>query len=215
MNFSDIHRRHLAFLRDQPAIIDDEGLRIGEQYVMFFAEADLMRRHAQYLLDGLRQADLLEVGIGLGVFAEQAATLDIGTYVAIEAHPAIAGLAEQRVVPSFNGRARLLIGPWQLITLPAEAHDAIMYDTWPPDGHADDDFASFVEHVALPCLRPNGRFSFFHSGARMNPARAAVLDQYFAHWSAHPYTMPVADIPPHWTKPSRDFLIPIAYKGEG
>ena len=40
---SALHRRHITWLRGMPAIIDDEGLRIGRQYMMFFAEAELMR----------------------------------------------------------------------------------------------------------------------------------------------------------------------------
>jgi spermidine synthase len=210
---SEAHRAHLVTLRGLPATVDDEGLRIGDQYVMFFAEADLMRQLAIHLLDGVDRADVLEVGLGLGVFAEQAARLGIGSYAAIEPHPGVARLATRRVLSSLRCRASVLTDPWQLVALPANAYDAIMYDTWPPDGHADDDFAAFVENVALPCLRPAGRFSFFHSGTALSPARTAVLDRHFAHWRAHPYTMPATETPVHWTKPSCDFLIPIAYKG--
>lgn len=210
---SATHRRHLDSLRGRPAIIDCEGLRIGTQYTMFFAEADLMRLHAQHLLDGMAQADVLEVGLGLGVFATVAAEIGVGSYTAIEAHPGAARLARQRVLPAFDDRATLHVGPWQTTELTG-VFDAIMYDTWPPDGYADPDFAIFVEHVALPRLRPGGRFSFFHSGTRLSPARSAVLDELFTDWTTHPYTMPTELTPAHWTKPSRDFLIPIARKGD-
>jgi hypothetical protein len=88
-----------------------------------------------------------------------------------------------------------------------------MYDTWPPDGHAGSDFVAFVEHVAIPCLRPGGRFSYFHSGSALDDARRQILDRYFTEWTVHPHTMPVEQTPAHWTKPTRDFLIPIAVKG--
>lgn len=214
ITLSDVHRRHLTWLAGLPATIDNEGLRIGTQYTMFFAEADLMRHHAIHLLHGVNQPDVLEVGLGLGVFATQAAQLGVGSYTAVEAHPGVARLGAQRILPAFAGRATLLTGAWQSVTLPARAFDAIMYDTWPPDGHADNDFAVFVEHVAVPCLRPGGRFSFFHNGTPLSPVRAAVLDRNFLDWTAHPHTMPAEQTPPHWTKPSRQFLIPVARKGD-
>ncbi|MFV2022276.1 class I SAM-dependent methyltransferase [Micromonospora sp. LOL_023] len=210
---SDVHMMHLAALRAQSAVIDAEGLRIGSQYVMFFAEANLMREHVTRLTEGFTRPNVLEVGLGLGVFATQLLEREVGSFTAIEPHPEVALMARTRVVDAFDVPVRVLVDPWQLVTLPADAFDAIMYDTWPPDGHADSDFAEFVAHVAMRCLRPGGRFSFFHSGTSIGPARRAVLDRHFAKWTAYPHTMPAEQTPPHWTKPSRDFLVPIATKG--
>ena len=213
LQLSEIHQHHVATLRGLPAIIDAEGLRIGRQYVMFFAEADLMRRHADGLTDGQICSDVLEIGLGLGVFAEQIAATGFGSYTAVEPHDGVARLAHQRVLAQFGGRATVLTEPWQVLHLPADSFDAIMYDTWPPDGHANADFEQFVEQVAVPCLRPGGRFSFFHSGNVLDPARRRVLDRHFATWEARPYTLPADQTPAHWTKPTRDFLVPIATKG--
>ena len=209
---SEAHRRHLSVLGDLPAVVDGEGLRIGDQYTMFFAEAELMRRHATYLLDGVDGPDVLEVGLGLGVFLEQAVRLGFRSYTAIEAHAGVADLAQRRLLGGLAGRVTLVRGAWQVLTLPGNAFDAIMYDTWPPDGYADADFAMFVEQVAVPCLRPGGRFSFFHSGDRLSPARSAVLHRHFADVAIRDYTMPIGLVPEHWTKPTRDFLIPVATK---
>jgi spermidine synthase len=115
---------------------------------------------------------------------------------------------------AFSPAVRVITQPWQLARLPTQAYDVVMHDTWPPDGYADADFAQFVERVAIPCLRPGGRFSFFHSGAMLGEARRNVLDQYFPRWTAYPYTMPEEQVPRHWTKPGREFLIPIAIKGD-
>ncbi len=209
---SELHRRHLSALGDLPAVVDGEGLRIGDQYTMFFAEAELMRRHAMDLLDGVAAPDVLEVGLGLGVFLEQAALLGVRSYTAIEAHPGVADLAQSRLLDGPGDRVTVVRGAWQLVALPDSAFDAVMYDTWPPDGHADSDFATFVEQVAIPCLRPGGRFSFFHSGDRLSPARAAVIHKHFADVSIRDYTMPAELVPAHWTKPTRDFLVPVATK---
>ncbi len=208
-----VHEDHLATLRNMPAVIDAEGLRIGQQYVMFFAEAALMRRHVTYLVDGVARPDVLEIGLGLGVFAQQLVSVGVNSYTAVEPLEQVARLARHRVLWEYSDSVTVLTEPWQLLTLPADAYDAIMYDTWPPDGYADADFAWFVEQVAVPCLRPGGRFSFFHSGDTLGSARRAVLDRHFVNWTAHPYTMPLPETPVHWTKPTRDFLIPIATKG--
>lgn len=205
-----IHFEHIAAIKSLPPIIDHEGLRLGDQYVMFFAEAGLMRRHVACLVDGVVRPDVLEVGLGLGVFAEQLATVGVGSYTAIEPHEGVVRLAQSRVLREFGPDATVIAEPWQVVSLPDNAYDAIMLDTWPPDGHADQDFAEFVERVALPCLRPGGRFSFFHSGSALSDVRSQVLGQHFASWTVHRYTLPVAETPAHWTKPTRDFLIPIA-----
>lgn len=209
-----IHRDHIAALRRLPARTDREGLRIGDQYAMFFAEAELMHRHMGHLIEGVTRPDVLEVGLGLGVFAEQLAGAGVGSYTAIEPHAGVARLAQRRVLREYGPAASVITEPWQLVSLPPGAFDAIMFDTWPPDGHADEDFAKFVERIAIPCLRPGGRFSFFHSGSTLAATRREILDDHFASWTVHPYTLPAAETPAHWTKPSRDFLIPVATRGQ-
>lgn len=211
--WSAIHSRHIANLRKQPASVDREGLRIGRQYVMFFAEAGLMLTHARRGTAGLRDPHVLEVGLGLGVFAEQLFHLGVGSYTAVEPHYGVARLSERRVLDRWDYKVTVITQPWQLVTFPADAYDMIMYDTWPPEGHADGDFAQFVEHVALPCLRPGGRFSFFNSGPCLSDTRREVLDLHFVEWAVEPYALPASETPDHWTKPTRDFLIPIAMKG--
>ncbi|GAB4054885.1 class I SAM-dependent methyltransferase [Catellatospora paridis] len=210
---SAAHREHLADLRGRPAIIDGEGLMLGSQYVMFFAEAGLMRRHAARLVAGVSSPDVLEIGLGLGVFAEQLASMGPGTYTAVEPHPGTAQLARERVLYRYGGQATVIAEPWQLVTFADESYDAIMYDTWPPDGLEDSDFATFVAEVAVRCLRPGGRFSYFHSGTTLSPTRRDVLKHHFASVTAHPYELPKGETPVAWTKPTRQFLIPVATKG--
>jgi len=213
--FTPVHRRHVEWLHRQPVVVDPEGMRLGGQYVMFFAEAELMRLHAADLLAGRSRGDVLEVGLGLGVFAEQAASIGMGTYTAIEVHSGVADLTRASVLDRLSIPVTVHTRPWQLTRLPSTSFDAIMYDTWPPEGLADDDFTRFVEHVALPCLRPRGRFSFFCSGSTVSSRRREVLDSAFPGWTTRRYTMPAECMPGGWTKPTRDFVIPIAVKGDG
>ncbi|WP_409074177.1 class I SAM-dependent methyltransferase [Micromonospora chalcea] len=207
------HLRHLDDLRTRSAVIDSQGLRLGDTYVMFFAEDDLMAEHARRLTAGREGARVLEVGLGLGVFAEQLAACEPGAYLAVEPHPGVVDLVAPRVRSALSCPVTVLTQPWQLLDLPPKSADAIMYDTWPPEGHADPDFAAFVERVAVPVLRPGGRFSFFQSGTRLSPARVEVLDRHFPGWTVSPYRLPAARLPGAWTKPSNEFLVPIAEVG--
>jgi spermidine synthase len=208
----DVHVRHLEALRSLDAAVTSQGLELGSQYVMFFAEAELMRLHARHLVDGVAQPDVLEVGIGLGVFAEQLASVGVGSYTAVEAHPDVADIARTRVLSAYPAPTDLVVQPWQLTAFPPESFDAIMYDTWPPDGCADSDFAVFVETVAMRCLRPGGRLSFFSSGSTLSDTRRQVMERHFAEVKTWSYSLAPEDVPPSWTKPTADFVIPIATK---
>jgi spermidine synthase len=210
----DVHVRHLEQLRSRTPAIDRQGLRLGDTYVMFFAEAELMAEHARRLVADHAEPQVLEVGLGLGVFAEQLGAHRIGSYRAVEPHPGVVELVAPRVRSALRCEVTFEAQPWQSVALPPASVDAIMYDTWPPDGHADADFARFVEHVAVPALRPGGRFSFFHSGRHLPAARTYVLDKHFPGWQAAPYRIPPAHLPAAWSKPSADFLVPIAMKGD-
>jgi hypothetical protein len=213
VGLDDTHVRHLDGLSALPPSIDGQGLRLGDTYVMFFAEARLMAEHARLLTGDRPGARVLEVGLGLGVFAEQLAAFHPGDYAAVEPHAGVADLVAPRVRASLSCPVTVLVQPWQTLDLAAGSVDAIMYDTWPPAGHADEDFATFVEYVALPALRPGGRFSFFHCGTSVPAARAAVLDRHFPGWSAVDYRLPADEVPTAWTKPSNDFVVPVAQKG--
>jgi SAM-dependent methyltransferase len=210
----DVHVRHLAELRARPAVIDGEGLRLGHTYVMFFAESGLMAEHARRLTAGRSAARVLEVGLGLGVFAEQLSPYQPGAYLAVEPHPDVVDLVAPRVRSALSCEVAMLVRPWQSLDLPTSSFDAIMYDTWPPEECADADFATFVERVAAPVLRPGGRFSFFHSGTQLPDTRARVLDVHFPGWVTHSYRMPPEALPAAWAKPTADFLVPIAVKGD-
>jgi spermidine synthase len=181
---------------------------------MFHAEAGLMAEHAHRLVGGRPGADVLEVGLGLGVFAEQLVGLRPATYTGVEPHPGVVDLVAPRLQAWLRCPVTVLAQPWQSLDIAPASVDAVMYDTWPPDGLADTDFAEFVGRVAVPALRPGGRFSFFHHGSELPPARMRVLDQYFPGWTATRYTLPEQRLPAAWTKPTGDFLVPVAQKGQ-
>ncbi|HKE17598.1 MAG TPA: class I SAM-dependent methyltransferase [Kofleriaceae bacterium] len=208
---TDAHRAHLARLAALPAVWERDGLRLGGQYVMFHAEARLMRRHAELLLEGIEDADLLEVGGGLGVFAREALPLRPRSYTAIEPHPRVARVLAALVAGEARGtRTRVVTAPWQMVAGRLGRYHAIMYDTWPPEGMADRDFALFVERVCARRLRPGGRFSFFASG-EPSPARLEILRARFARVHLEPFEL--MDLPPSWTKPTTRCTVCVAVRG--
>src|SRR5439155_19430032 len=108
IGLSAVHEKHLATLRAMPAVLGAEGLRIGAQYVMFFAEAGLMRRHVAHLVQGVARPDVLEVGLGLGVFAMQLISVGVNSYTAVEPLEQVARLARHRVLWEYGARATVL-----------------------------------------------------------------------------------------------------------
>jgi spermidine synthase len=194
---TDAHHAHLARLTTLPAVWEPDGLRLGSQYVMFHAEAGLMRRHAELLLDGVQGADVLEVGGGLGVFARAVLPLGLRSYTAVEPHRDVARELTRLLTREARAtRTRVVAAPWQAVTDDLGRYHAIMYDTWPPEGLADRDFALFVERVCLRRLHPAGRFSFFSSGDP-SPARLDLLRARFARVHVEPFDQ--TDLPPSWT----------------
>ncbi|GAA0426210.1 hypothetical protein Acor_54840 [Acrocarpospora corrugata] len=212
MTLSQVHEEHLATLRSLPVEIDEQGMKVGDTYVMFFAEAELMSLHANALLGGMSGAHVLEVGLGLGVFAQQAAAHRPASYTAIEPHSQVASMTRRRVLREVCDQVTVYLQPWQLVPPPQAEFDAIMYDTWPPDGLADRDFETFVRRFAIPGLKPGGRFSFFSSGPVLSAARAEIMAKCFTRWEQYRYTMPEHLRPPAWTKPTREFVVPVAIR---
>jgi hypothetical protein len=203
-----VHARHIAELRAQQVAVIDDTLFIGNQPTMFLAERGLMRRHAQKLLEGFDAPVVLDVGTGLGVFAECALEHPIHAYIGIEPQRLVAARAIQTVLAGAPCCVTMHADPWQSVRIHSNTVDAIMLDTWPPDGHADADFEDFIRLVALRVLRDDGRLSFFCSGDRVPPSRLAVLHASFEDVCSEPFAL--AERPRHWAKPTLRFVVPIA-----
>jgi spermidine synthase len=203
------HREHWRWLCTQPVTVNAQGMRLGDTYTMFFAEADLMARHAAALIAGRSGVDVLEIGLGLGFFAQQLPPDRVASYTAVEVHPGVAAHTGHRVLDHLPFPWELVTAAWQYAGLEGGRWDVIMFDTWPPPGRADADFTRFTR-LAARLLRPGGHFGFFASGTTLAPARADALDAHFTTWHAEPYRMPAHLVPEGWTKPTTDFLITTA-----
>lgn len=192
------HRAHFDWLCSLPAMWSEQGLMLGSQYVMFEAEAGLMTRHAEIMLQGHDSAEVLDVGAGLGVFARAALELGASSYTGIEPHPEVA-VKIRSMLAKFGNTHRVLHGIWQDLLGELGQYDSIMYDTWPPDGYADRDIALFFDAVCQNHLRKSGTFSFFCSG-EPSALRLELLRSKFRHVVVEPYHL--TQLPPSWTKPT-------------
>ncbi|MDP4500505.1 class I SAM-dependent methyltransferase [Nonomuraea turcica] len=180
-------------------------MRFDDEHVMFFAEQELMARHAAALIPAPGAGDVLEIGFGLGVCALEINLRAPRTYLCVELHPVVARMAGH-ILRAFGHPCEVIQGPWQT-SLPARrTFDAVMVDSFPPPGWADEDFLVFVEQAVPEILRPGGRFSFFCCGDELNPVRRAALDRTFSQVSVSPHTIG-GTMPTAWSLPSNQFLV--------
>lgn len=198
------HERYFRRTAQASVGLDQHGLLIDGEYVMFYAERELMRRHAKKLV-APRVTDLLEVGFGLGVFAQEANLLAPRSYACVELHPAVAAYASHMLRP-FSHPCVVLDGAWQeaLAEHPA-TYSSVMLDDLSPEGYEADDFVNFVVEVIPTVLCPGGTFSFFCCGA-LDDRRSSALESVFDEVSVERCSL--ADkLPSEWPMSTDWFLI--------
>jgi protein arginine N-methyltransferase 2 len=209
--YAKVHREFLAELRRMECTVDPIGLRTGSKYVMYFGERGLMRRHAELLLDGNREKDVLEVGYGLGIFAQEALGLEVKSHTILEVHPALVEMAMQwREGLEDPGRVKIIHSSWQESFALLGSYDAIMYDGSSPPGYGDYDFKFFVEVFCVSKLRSGGLFSFWSPGSSLHPRRERLLHAQFQTVDKHPFRM--EPVPAAWARETSDFTVAVARK---
>lgn len=192
-------------------IINEEGLKIGDDYLMFFAERELMRKHAELLIGNNKEKDLLEIGYGLGVFSEEALTLGVKSYTIIEIHPELIERAKKwRQTLSNPDKVKIINHPWQLSLSILGKYDAIMYDSCPPPGWDNMDFKHLIEILCKYHLKDGGLFSYFNIGLSVDSEREKMLENNFRRTAELQYEMKV--IPPNWSLSTDQFLVAVYKK---
>jgi len=209
--YAKVHREFMAGLCQMECTVDQSGLRIGSKYVMYFGERELMRRHAELLLESNREKEVLEVGYGLGIFAQEALGLGAKSHTIIEVHPALVEMAMKwREGLDDPGRVKIINSSWQESFGLLGSYDAIMYDGSSPPGYGNYDFKSFVEVFCVSKLRSGGLFSFWSHGNALNPCRERLLNAQFQTVDKHPFRM--EPVPAAWGRETSDFTVAVARK---
>lgn len=144
---------------DMPASLNDEELTIGGWQVMQSWELPLMRVMAEAVTEG--GGDVLEVGFGMGICANEIARCGCRSYAVIEAHPDIAELArrwgEQQPFP-----VTVHEGLWQeAVPALGRRYDGIVFDTFPlaPEERSRNHFP-FIP-LAPSLLNPGGVLTLY------------------------------------------------------
>jgi spermidine synthase len=209
--YAVVHREFIAELCGMECAVDQSGLRIGSKYVMYFGERGLMRRHAELLLEGNRGKEVLEVGYGLGIFAQEALGLGAASHTILEVHPALVEMAMKWREGLENPEpVKIIHSSWQESFALLGSYDAIMYDGSSPPGYGDYDFRFFVEVFCMLKLRSGGLFSFWSHGNSLNPRRERLLHARFQTVDKHPFRM--EPVPAAWERETSDFMVAVARK---
>jgi guanidinoacetate N-methyltransferase len=154
----------------------DDAMRIGAWPVMYAWERPLMELFARELCGPA--ADLLEIGFGMGVFAEAAAARGAKSHTIIEPHPAL--VPEARAFCRRQGRhARVVAGYWQEVLGELGRYDAIFYDSYSPDATLLSDMDGFFALAAERLLRPGGSLGFWVPGPVLDDAVQRIAFDHF------------------------------------
>ena len=144
---------------DMPAAFSDDELLIGGWQVMQDWELPLMRVMAEAVTEG--EGDVLEIGFGMGICANEIARQGCRSYSVIEAHPEVAKAArkwgEDQPFP-----ATVHEGLWQDV-VPAldQRYDGVVFDTFPlaPEERSRNHFP-FIP-IAPTLLKPGGVLTLY------------------------------------------------------
>ena len=202
--FTEVHNKHFSEFISRKMTIAHGVMKVGDEPVMFAAEQEAMQRYAHHLFEH-GSGHVLEIGFGLGVFAEAAHQYFPTTYTAIEVHPEIAEYASQRLSDFQSHSPNVITKPWQLALPGLGKFDIVMCDSCPPPGYSDFDFENLVSLLALKHLNKGGRFSFFWCGETMSEKRDKIIHSHFSRVTYDKVSM--SKPPKGWVKDSCSFII--------
>ncbi|WDC83343.1 hypothetical protein PL321_11260 [Caloramator sp. mosi_1] len=131
-----------------------------------------MRRYAECVIDGRKDVRLLEVGYGLGVFAEESENIGTEEHVIIECHPKICAIAREKY--KNQKHIKIFQGFWQNFNA-EKCYNAIFYDSAVigEDIDAVEELLQFIEFAMKNLLTDDGIMSFWYRGNKID---SRILD---------------------------------------
>lgn len=141
---------------EMPVALTEDQLLVGGWQVMQSWEAPLMDVLAQEVTAG--GGDILEIGFGMGISANQIVANGCTTYTVIEIHPGIAANA-RKFASEQNLPCEVIEGAWQDVVPSLDRQfDGVLFDTYPLSGEErGKNHFSFIP-VAPSLLRDSGVF---------------------------------------------------------
>ena len=162
-NIEEIQKCYNSYL-EEDLLYQEDGLYIGKIRIMTFDQNEIMNKYAEILAQNRKNLQVLEVGYGIGEFANAIEKYDIKKHIIVECHPQICDLARQKFAD--NDCVEVWYGFWQSY-IPAIKFDSIFYDTTVLDEDAVDSLISFLGW-AQAYLTKDGRMSFWYCGAKID-----------------------------------------------
>jgi cyclopropane fatty-acyl-phospholipid synthase-like methyltransferase len=159
-----------------PVSWSEEVVKVGDAPITYAWERPLMEAYADLLCAPDR--DLLEIGFGMGLFAEAAAARGIRSHTIVEPHPEILPRAHAFAARS-GGRVRVVADYWQRCQDELGSFDAIFYDSWSPVETRLDDLDAFFSRAATRLLRGSGQLAFWVPRSTLGEAMQAIALAWF------------------------------------
>jgi protein arginine N-methyltransferase 2 len=153
-----------------PVSFSEEVVKVGDAPITYGWERPLMEAYAELLCAPDR--DLLEIGFGMGLFAEAAAARGLRSHTIVEPHPQI--LPRAHAFAARDGRVRVVADYWQRCLEGLGRFDAIFYDSWSPVETRLDDMGAFFAQAAGQLLRAGGQLAFWVPRSTLGEAMQAV-----------------------------------------
>lgn len=192
-------------------VIDETGLKVGSKYIMYRAEEGLMQFTAKFLLNNKNNLDVLEIGYGLGIFAEAVQDIGFKTYTTVEIHPELIQKAKHwKDTVNNDQKIKIVEDAWQNSLDSFSKYDCIMYDSCPPPGYDEKDFDNIINVICKFFLKKGGRFSFFCSGVEIKRSRLELINSYFDNIKVMKYTLEKELL--IGTVKTKYFMVPICTK---
>lgn len=158
-----------------------EYLKIGDRVIMYEWERPLMRKYAELLAE--RHSDVLEVGFGMGILAEELQNIKARSHTILEPHPAIAEKARQWA-KGRDSNITIIEDFWQNCWEKLGEFDGIMFDPVEEKSFKDDTF-TFFKISSETLLRKGGRLGFFYSQPSLAEEYKKAMTTYFDHFEVY------------------------------
>ncbi len=152
----------------------EDGLYIGDIRIMTYDQVQVMDRYAECLAKNRLNIKVLEVGYGLGVFADSIEKYSIQKHVIIDCHPQICNIARKKYI--HNKNVEVCQDFWQNYRSSIQ-FDSIFYDTTVLNGDAVNSLVSFL-NWSQQYMSNSGIVSFWYCGDKIDFRILDYLEQH-------------------------------------
>jgi len=154
-----------------------DKMMVGKHAIMWQWESPLMEKYANILAS--QNGDLLEIGFGMGIFANCIQNYNIKSHTIIEPHPNIFSMAEKFKEKHIDKDIILINDFWQNAIDKLAQYDAIFFDSWSGEDELDNDVFTFFKIAANKLLKPNGKLAFWYYNSSLSVNYQIELLKYF------------------------------------